>query len=322
MERAVAAALRQRASALVADDVRSAFALLERARAAGLGSLTVLVEAREPELPVVPKEQLLSSSVPAVTPEGFGYDPQRGELWFAGETAEAVLLELEAAGARSPPSSTSSAPARRRRSRPTRIRQSRIHGSPPRGGRSSTCALVSMSTRAGSKRRSRARADVGGAKSGELAAELRRRRRRGRAATRAVRARPAREHDRRRAREARGGGRRGSTPARAGRRGACRGRRPRGARREARAARAAARSARSCESAGEGGVRGREGAAGRAVDAARGSRSLPRGAREAEARPHRRDDDNEGPHCVGLTGRRFSCRRRPSLFPAARDGCA
>ena len=96
MERAVAAALRQRASALVADDVRSAFALLERARAAGLGSLTVLVEAREPELPVVPKEQLLSSSVPAVTPEGFGYDPQRGELWFEGETAEAVWLELEA----------------------------------------------------------------------------------------------------------------------------------------------------------------------------------------------------------------------------------
>ncbi len=31
-----------------------------------------------------------------MTPEGFGYDPQRGELWFAGETAEAVLLELQA----------------------------------------------------------------------------------------------------------------------------------------------------------------------------------------------------------------------------------
>jgi chromosome segregation protein len=38
----------------------------------------------------------LQSPVPAVTPEGFGYDPQRGELWFAGETAEAVWLELEA----------------------------------------------------------------------------------------------------------------------------------------------------------------------------------------------------------------------------------
>jgi chromosome segregation protein len=96
MERAVAAALRQRASALVADDARSAFALLERARAAGLGSLTVLVDPQLPELPVVSKDELLASEVPAVTPEGFGYDPGRGELWFAGETAEAVLLELEA----------------------------------------------------------------------------------------------------------------------------------------------------------------------------------------------------------------------------------
>jgi chromosome segregation protein len=33
--------------------------------------------------------------VPAVTPDGFGYDPQRGELWFVGEAAEAVWLELE-----------------------------------------------------------------------------------------------------------------------------------------------------------------------------------------------------------------------------------
>jgi chromosome segregation protein len=99
-ERAVAAALGSRASALVAADAASGFALLERARAAGLGSLVVLV-GRDParlvaEMPVVTKEELLSSTVPAVTPEGFGYDPQRGELWFAGETAEAVLLELQA----------------------------------------------------------------------------------------------------------------------------------------------------------------------------------------------------------------------------------
>jgi chromosome segregation protein len=84
----------------VADDARSAFALLERARAAGLGSLVVLV-GRDPAeiaagLPVMAKDDLLSSAVPAVTPEGFGWDPQRGELWFAGETAEAVWLELEA----------------------------------------------------------------------------------------------------------------------------------------------------------------------------------------------------------------------------------
>jgi chromosome segregation ATPase len=98
-ERAVAAALGHRASALVADDARAALALAERARAAGLGNVVVLT--RDPaelvrELPVVPKEDLLRSPVPAVTPEGFGYDPQRGELWFAGETAEAVWLELEA----------------------------------------------------------------------------------------------------------------------------------------------------------------------------------------------------------------------------------
>jgi chromosome segregation protein len=98
-ERAVAAALGHRAPALVADDARAALALAERARAAGLGSVVVLT--RDPselvrELPVVAKEELLRSPVPAVTPEGFGYDPRRGELWFAGETAEAVWLELEA----------------------------------------------------------------------------------------------------------------------------------------------------------------------------------------------------------------------------------
>ena len=96
MERAVVASLRQRASALVADDAQAAFALLERARDAGLGSLTVVVGKREAELPVVPKEELLASRVAAVTVEGFGYDPERGELWFAGETAEALLLEMQA----------------------------------------------------------------------------------------------------------------------------------------------------------------------------------------------------------------------------------
>jgi chromosome segregation protein len=98
-ERAVAAALRTRASAILADDPAVGLALLQRARAAGLGSLTVLA-ARSPqdlvdELPVVPLEALLDVTQPSVTPEGFGYDPGRGELWFVGETAEAVLLELQ-----------------------------------------------------------------------------------------------------------------------------------------------------------------------------------------------------------------------------------
>ena len=47
-------------------------------------------------LPVVPREQLLTSAVPAVTEDGIGWDPEQGELWFSGETAEALLLELEA----------------------------------------------------------------------------------------------------------------------------------------------------------------------------------------------------------------------------------
>jgi chromosome segregation protein len=99
-ERAVAAALRARASAVLVGDPANGLALLERARAEGLGSLTVLAGSDPQELvsefPVVAKEDLLSVTVASVTPEGFGYDPARRELWFAGETAEAVLLELEA----------------------------------------------------------------------------------------------------------------------------------------------------------------------------------------------------------------------------------
>ena len=98
-ERAVAAALAWRASAVMADDPAAGLALLQRARDAGLGSLAVLVGKRPAErvaeLPVVSLDALLAATVPSVTEEGFGFDPQRGELWFAGETAEAVLLELE-----------------------------------------------------------------------------------------------------------------------------------------------------------------------------------------------------------------------------------
>jgi len=174
MERAVAAALRNRASALVAADVRAAFTMLERARAAGLGSLTVLLDPRAPELPVVSKEELLSSPVPAVTPEGFGYDPQRGELWFAGETAEAVLLELEA----------------RRRSLAAELHELRARAQAPIPAEAYSdvadplvARLATLAQRLCSALQVdasrfeaplRARADAGGAKSGELAAELRR----------------------------------------------------------------------------------------------------------------------------------------------------
>ena len=99
-ERAVAAALGSRASALLAADGGAALALLHRARAEGLGSLTVLA-GRDPNeivraLPIVPLDDLLDVSQASVTIEGFGFDPVRGELWFAGETAEAVLLEMDA----------------------------------------------------------------------------------------------------------------------------------------------------------------------------------------------------------------------------------
>ncbi len=97
-ERAVAAALGHLASAVLAADPERGLELVERARAAGLGSVRVLV-GRDPAalagLPVVARDALLASSVPVVTEDGLGWDPARGELWFAGEAAEAVLLELD-----------------------------------------------------------------------------------------------------------------------------------------------------------------------------------------------------------------------------------
>ncbi len=98
-ERSTAAALGHRASAVLAANPQRGLELVEKAKAAGLGSVLVLV-GRDPrelvDIPVVTRDQLLASTVPAVTEDGIGWDPQRGELWFAGETAEAVLLELEA----------------------------------------------------------------------------------------------------------------------------------------------------------------------------------------------------------------------------------
>jgi chromosome segregation protein len=100
LERAVAAALGHRAAAVLADTPERGLELVEHARKAGLGNLVVLV-GRDPgelvaELPVVPSDELLASTVPAVTRDGVGFDPARGELWFVGEAAEAVQLELEA----------------------------------------------------------------------------------------------------------------------------------------------------------------------------------------------------------------------------------
>jgi chromosome segregation protein len=126
-ERAVAAALAWRASALLVDDARAGYALLERARTEGLGSLAVLVRSVRPESPttiapvpdarplvelvsgpedarrlldgiwlVDPTRLLEATTGVAITFEGHGYDAAHGELWFADETPESVLLEMDA----------------------------------------------------------------------------------------------------------------------------------------------------------------------------------------------------------------------------------
>ncbi len=95
-ERAVAAALGWRAAAIVVDDAQAALDFLEQARAAGLGNLGVVIGGAKPEAPIVEKDDLLRATELSVTREGFAFDPARGELWYAGEAAEAVLLELEA----------------------------------------------------------------------------------------------------------------------------------------------------------------------------------------------------------------------------------
>ncbi|HET8653772.1 MAG TPA: AAA family ATPase [Gaiellaceae bacterium] len=95
-ERAVAAALRGRGAAVLAPDEEAALRLVEEARARGLGSVHVVVDETVDEFVVVERADLLAQSRLAVTREGVGYDPERRELWFAGEAAEAVLLELEA----------------------------------------------------------------------------------------------------------------------------------------------------------------------------------------------------------------------------------
>ncbi len=126
-ERAVAAALAWRAAAVVAADVSAGLELLERARAEGLGTVAVLVGGAEAapaaEPPVAGAEPLASHARPrdervegalddvwvveleelavarrgtVVTLEGHCYEPRSGRLAWAGEAAEAVLMELDA----------------------------------------------------------------------------------------------------------------------------------------------------------------------------------------------------------------------------------
>ncbi|HET7366739.1 MAG TPA: chromosome segregation protein SMC, partial [Gaiella sp.] len=125
LEKAVAAALASRASALLAADPEAGLALLERAREGGLGRLDVILAGTRPRSGAAPvtgaepltahvsgddgavrllegiwlvdaTQLLRASGGTVVTREGHGYDVDRGELWFAGEAGEALQLELDA----------------------------------------------------------------------------------------------------------------------------------------------------------------------------------------------------------------------------------
>jgi chromosome segregation protein len=175
LERAVAAALGAAASALVVDDADAGLALLELARARGLGSLHVLVGHDPAELVaryrVVTLNELLGSPVAAVTREGFGFDPSRGELWFAGATAEALLLELEARHRALAAEAEELARRAAEASPRTREPDPRLVGAAER--------LVALLDAALARAQEldaplRSAADRGSARAGELAAELRR----------------------------------------------------------------------------------------------------------------------------------------------------
>jgi chromosome segregation protein len=205
-ERAAAAALGARAAALVAADTPGALALVERARKAGLGDLAVLVpthgEDRRPARPPLlgteplscrvhprpggervaelledvwlaePTELAQAESGILVTREGHCFDAARGELWFAGETAEAVLLQLDA--------------RRRALAQEADELERRAEELPAEAPPVPTGPLAELAERLASALQDavtgaerfeaplRARVDAGATRAGELAAELRR----------------------------------------------------------------------------------------------------------------------------------------------------
>ena len=127
-ERAVAAALFWRGSAVLVREVKEAVELLERSRSEGLGTLAVVLDSLEDccssiEAPsgatpltdhvrgregsdqvmrflknvwLLPLEELgaISTGV-GVTIDGHCFDADRGDLWYEGETAKSVLMSLK-----------------------------------------------------------------------------------------------------------------------------------------------------------------------------------------------------------------------------------
>ncbi len=171
-ERAVAAALRGRGAAVVAPDEQAALALVREARRRGLGSVTVVIGERPlEEFSIVEEHELLDSQTLAVTREGIAYDPARRELWFAGEAAEAVLLELEA---RRRELADEVAELERRDAEPeTVVDDTRYRPLIAAARRLEQELTAAEAVAARSEPTLRARADAGSARTSELAEELR-----------------------------------------------------------------------------------------------------------------------------------------------------
>jgi chromosome segregation ATPase len=171
-ERAVAAALRGRGAAVVAPDEQAGLALVREARRRGLGSVTVVIGERQlEEFAIVEEHELLASETLAVTREGIAYDPEHRELWFAGEAAEAVLLELEA---RRRELADEVAELERRDAEPeTVVDDTRYRPLIAAARRLEQELTAAAAVAARSEPTLRARADAGSARTTELAEELR-----------------------------------------------------------------------------------------------------------------------------------------------------
>jgi chromosome segregation ATPase len=172
-ERAVAAALRGRGAAVIARDEPAALALVQEARRRGLGSLTVVVGERPLEdFAIVDEHELLSAGKLAVTRDGIAFDPARRELWFAGEAAEAVLLELEAR--RKALAEEVAELERDEAPATTIVDDTRYRPLIGMAERLEAALAAAESITARFEPTLRARADAGSARTGELAEELRR----------------------------------------------------------------------------------------------------------------------------------------------------
>ena len=355
-ERAVAAALRAaRVGGPRRRSRRRRCELLERARAEGLGSLTVLAGARpagssSTSSPSSPRDALLDATrAVRDAARASATTPTRGELWFAGETAEAVLLELEArrrelaaeaararAQARPRPRARPRRRPRRRACRGGRVRRRRAAQRRPAIDRELS-ARIASAARAADASGSRAAQATAGRFDAPLRARVdagalqARRARRGAAAARRRRGRAPAASSRRRAERVttrRGRARAASRP------------RPDDARRRLEAAGAepaegddrdelAARAERletrratlgQVNPLAPRGVRGGEGAADRSPDAARGPRARASRSSNACARSCRKRS-SAASRRRSTRSRSTSRRSRRRSSPAARGAC-